>query len=174
MKRLLYFWKFCSVWKLSHFRRPEYSNRISVLTKTNKPNLLVKRAWVETPGAWISFFVSGPISFTHRTHPPYQYLLPNFECLYRIQRPRKPPETRFCDLKRSNNEIIVKIVVSETDFRVLQTNDWTNRTIQLIYKTLVIGLSSVKIPVQSVQYFALHLSTTTTRKWNKHASPYES
>ncbi len=144
----------------------------------NKPNLRVKRAWVETPGAWISFFVSGP-PFT-----PYQEFLLNFECLYRIQRPRKPPETRFCDLKMSNNAIIVKIVVSEVDFRVLQTNDLTNRAMQLKRITRVLGLSSVKIAAQSVRYLALHLIRTTTRRtrrrrrrrrrWNKHPSPYES
>ncbi len=76
--------------------------------------------------------------------------LPNFECLYRIQRPRKPPETRFCDLKMSNNAIIVKIVVSEIDFRVLQANDWTNRAVQLKRITRILGLSSVKISAQSV------------------------
>ncbi len=77
--------------------------------KKEKPNLRVKRAWVETPGAWISFFVSGP-PFT-----PYQEFLHHSECLYRIQPPRKPPETRFCCLKRSNNAIIMKIVVPEVD-----------------------------------------------------------
>ncbi len=46
----------------------------------------------------------------------YQKCLPNFECLSRIQRPRKPPETRFCDLKTSNNAIIVKIDESVLDF----------------------------------------------------------
>ncbi len=91
---------------------------------SDKPNERVERAWVETPEAWISFFVSGS-PFT-----PYQEFLPNFERLYRIQRPRKPPETRFCDLKRSNNAIIVKIVVSEVDFLVLQTNDWKNLAMQ--------------------------------------------
>ncbi len=140
--------------------------------KVNKPNLRVKRAWVETPGAWISFFVSGP-PFT-----PYQEFLPNFDCLYRIQRPRKPTETRCWDLKRSNNAIMVKIVVSEVDFRALQSNDWTKLATQLILKTPVLGLSSVKISAQSVRYLALHLSTTRTRttrrRWNKHASPYES
>ncbi len=64
------------------------------------------------------------------------------------KRPRKPPETRFCDLKSSNNAIIVKIVVSEVDFRVLPTNDWTNRAMQLICITRVPGLSSVKILVR--------------------------
>ncbi len=142
----------------------------------NKPNLRVKRAWVETPGAWISFFVSGP-PFTPAKRD--EEFLPNFECLYRIRRPRKPPETRFCDLKMSNNAIIEKIVVSEVDFRVLLTNDWTNRAMQLKRITRVLGLPSVKISAQSVRYLALHLMKTTTtrrtrRRWNKHAFPYES
>ncbi len=42
------------------------------------------------------------------------------------------PETRFCDIKRSNNAIIVKILESEVDFRVLHSNDRTNLAMQLI------------------------------------------
>ncbi len=146
-------------------RLPEWHNESQ--TYYNKHNLRVKR--VETPGTWILFFVSGP-PFTL-----YQDFLPNIECFYRIQRPRKPPETRFCNLERSNNAIIVKIVVFEVDFRVLQTNDWTNRAMQLTCITRVLGLSSVKISVQLVRYSALHLirtttTRTTTRRWNKHAS----
>ncbi len=56
----------------------------------------------------------------------------------------------FRDLKRINNAIMVKIVVSEVDFRVLQTNDWTERATQLICITGV-GLSSVEILAESVQ-----------------------
>ncbi len=88
--------------------------------------------------------------------------------------PRKPPETRFCDLK-INNAIMVKIVVSEVDFRVLQTNDWTNRAMQLICITRVLGLSSVKISAQSVRQLALHLrrttTTTTTTRRPPHMNP---
>ncbi len=50
----------------------------------------------------------------------------------------------------------MKIVVSEVVFRVLQTNDWTNLATQLILKTPLLGLSSVKISAQSVLYLALH------------------
>ncbi len=142
-------WKNPELWRLWRYNNSNFWLQIQ-----NKPNLRVKRAWVETPGAWFSFFVSGP-PFT-----PYQEFLPNFECLYRIQRPRKPPKTCFCDLKRSNNAIIVKIVVSKVDFRVLQTNDWTNRAMQQDLKTRVLNPSSMKISVQSVRYLALHLSTT--------------
>ncbi len=46
---------------------------------------------------------------------------------------------------------MVKIVVSEVDFRVLQTNDWTNGVMQLIRITRVLELSSAKISAQSVQ-----------------------
>ncbi len=94
---------------------------------------------------------------------PYEGLLPNLECLYRIQRPRKPPETRFCDIKWRNNAITMKIVESEVDFRVLHTNDWTNLAMQLILKPPVLGLSSVKISAQSVRQLALHLIRTRTR-----------
>ncbi len=79
---------------------------------------------------------------------PYQEFLINLECLYRIQRPRKPPETRFCDLKRSYNAIIVKIVVSEVDFRVLQTND--SRYAAYLQKDDTGTWASVKISAQSV------------------------
>ncbi len=74
--------------------------------------------------------------------------------------------------------IRVKIGVSEVGFRVLQTNDWTNRAVQLICTTEVLGLSSFKISAQSVRYLALHLMTTrirTTmrrRRLNKRASPF--
>ncbi len=57
----------------------------------------------------------------------------------------------------------MKIVESEVDFRVLQTNDWTNFVMQLICITQVLDLSSVKISAQSVQYLALHLIRTTRR-----------
>ncbi len=59
----------------------------------NKTNVPVKRAWVETPGGWNQFSVSGSL-FT-----PYQVFMSNFDYLYRTQRPRKPPETRFCGFK---------------------------------------------------------------------------
>ncbi len=58
-----------------------------------------------------------------------------------------------------NIEIIVKIVGSEIDFRVLYSTDWTNLGKRLILKTpSLLGLSSVKIPPQSVQYVALHVA----------------
>ncbi len=41
---------------------------------------------------------------------------------------------------------------SKVDFRVLQSNDWTNLAMQLICITL--GLSLVKISAQSIQYLA--------------------
>ncbi len=57
----------------THLYSPRYTpiTRLAFPTgffKINKPNLRVNRAWVETPGARISFFVSGP-PFT-----PYQEL----------------------------------------------------------------------------------------------------
>ncbi len=61
-----------------------------------------------------------------------------------------------------NNAIIVKIVESEVDFGVLQSNECTNPATQLILKTAVLGLRSVKISAQSVRYLVLHLMTTTT------------
>ncbi len=33
---------------------------------------------------------------------------------------------RFCGLKRINNALIVKLAVSEVDFHVLHSKDWTN------------------------------------------------
>ncbi len=47
---------------------------------------------------------------------------------------------------------MVKIVVSEVDFRVLQTNDRTNRAMQLICITSVLGLSSVKVSAQPMPH----------------------
>ncbi len=127
----------------------------------------VERAWVEPREREFHFSCRDPR--LHRTKNFFPILN-----LYRIQRPRKPLETRFCDLKRSDNAIIEKIVVSEVDFRVLQTNDWTNRAMQLKCITRVLGLSSVKISAQSARYLALHLIRTRTRRrrrrWNKHAS----
>ncbi len=46
--------------------------------------------------------------------------------------PKKTPGDMFCDLKRRNTEIIVKIVESEVDFRVLHSSDKTNLAMQLI------------------------------------------
>ncbi len=137
----------------------------------NKPNVRVERPWVETPGVWIQFSVSG------RLFTPYQEFLSNLECLCRTKKtqknPKKPPETCFCGLKTSNNTIM-KIVKSEVDFRVLHSNGEANLVMQLICKTPVPGLSSVKILAQSFRYLALHLRRTTRTRWNKHASPFES
>ncbi len=74
-----------------------------------QPDVRAERAWVGTHGRY-RVFVSGPL-FT-----PYQKLLTNFECLCQIQRPRKPPKTRFCDLKRVINGIIVRIVNTRSMF----------------------------------------------------------
>ncbi len=62
------------------------------------------------------FFVSGPL-FT-----PCQEFLTNFlNVSVEFSTPRKHTETRFCNKKGSNNAIIVKIVESEIDFRILLT-----------------------------------------------------
>ncbi len=71
----------------------------TVIQNKQAYNVRVERAWVETPGGWIVFFVTGPL-FT-----PYQEFSPNFECLCWILRPRKAPKTRYYDLKWRNNAI---------------------------------------------------------------------
>ncbi len=129
----------------------------------------VERAWVETPGARFLLFMSGPPFYTiPRIFGQFWMSLSNSAS-------KKTSETRFYGLKVRNNAIIVKIVESEVNFGVLQSNDWTNLPTQLNLKTSVIGLSSVKISAQSLQYLSLHLSTTrtttTTIRWNRHASP---
>ncbi len=52
----------------------------------------------------------------------------------------------------------MKIVESEVDFRELHSNDWTNLATQLDLNLSALGLSSVKISAQSVQYLDPHLA----------------
>ncbi len=92
----------------------------------------------------------------------YQEFLPNFE--FSAQ---KPPATRFYDLKRRNNAIIVKIVESEVDFRVLHAQQRPDESccvalsfLNLFWNLLMNGylflkdtgtrLTSVKVSAQSV------------------------
>ncbi len=52
----------CSSICIFHSPPAAINNMVSRFSYSkNKPNLRVKRAWVETPGAWISFFVSGVV-----------------------------------------------------------------------------------------------------------------
>ncbi len=72
----------------------------------------------------------GSVNFIFRVGTPV-YTVPRFSAQFWVflsnSAPKKTSGDTFLRFKRSNNAIIVKIVVSEVYFRVLQTNDWTNR-----------------------------------------------
>ncbi|MCP3660885.1 MAG: hypothetical protein GY696_00065 [Gammaproteobacteria bacterium] len=62
----------------------------------------------------------------------------------------------------------MKIVVSEVDFRVLQTNDWTNRAMQLILKPPVLGLFSENFSsIRSAVSSPLAANYNNNKKKNK-------
>ncbi len=100
---------------------------------------------------------------------------------YTLSRLRYAQGTYNARTKRNNNTsvvsegvknvvsevVMVKILVSEGDFRVLQSTGCTNLATQLILKTPVLGLSPVKISAESFLYLALHFDQNNNKKEKK-------
>ncbi len=84
------------------------------LSRNNKPNLYAE-SQPKRQESEFNFSCREPCCL-----PRTKNLLPNSECLCRIQRPRKTPERHvFCNLKLVITQLLRKIIESELDFRVL-------------------------------------------------------
>ncbi len=114
--------------------------------------------------------MSGPL-FTQ-----YQEVLSNFESLCRTQHPRKPLKTRFCDLKRSNDESENRGIRGRFSSTALQRRDESRYAAYLKDSGKRAIVSENFSPIRSVLSFPLEHNKNKNEKKMKQtcASSYES